>query len=219
MLEHRMILRRATLDDIDAMLAVKKVLMMPLANGATPLGGFLLGSSREQYALFVEHAVVYILEDSGADLVAGFSIALPDSIIRASDLWQRKEMIAWHQLDWKNVEQEKVGYFEQLAVVPERRYRLYAPALALRTLLALFESGHHHLFTTVVRKPLHNLAAVPLLEGIGARIVGEIDEEYAEVGHILSDIYYLDRSDSSASDRAATTELGRRIWRMMEGMV
>lgn len=208
-------IRRARLDDLEGMLAIKHALRMDAGSDTTVRGGFLLGSSREQYRLFIEHASVMVLEDGAGEMLAGFAIALPDPIVRGSDLWARREVIAWKEFDPTPVEHEPIAYFEQLAILPERRYMLYAPALALAALQPLLDAGHRHLFATVVKEPIHNLAAVPLLAGMGARMVGEIDEEYDGVGRIVSELYYLDRSDPAARDPLADTALGRRVVEMM----
>ena len=49
------------------------------------------------------------------------------------------------------------------------------------------------MLTTVVRRPLHNRAALPFSSVTGFERVGEIEEDYAENGRILSDVYYLSR--------------------------
>jgi hypothetical protein len=56
----------------------------------------------------------------------------------------------------------------------------------------LVESGHRHIFATIVREPIHNIAAVPFLEGAGGRIIGTIDEHYPSIGRILSTLYHID---------------------------
>ena len=70
--------------------------------------------------------------------------------------------------------------------------RIYAPAFALAAALELADSGHRHIFLTVVSAPWPNLAPLPFLRILGAQRVGRIAEEYPEVGAITSDIYHLD---------------------------
>jgi hypothetical protein len=209
--DERMRLRRASADDIAAMMAIKDGLRMPADGGVARGGGFLLGSSRDGYALFVEHAVTVVLEDRAAGTIVGFAIALPDPIVRGSDLWTRREAIAWEAFDPRAVENEPVAYFEQLAIVPDRRYGIYAPALAFAALKPLLDAGARHLFATVVKEPVHNVAALPLLLGMGGRKIGEIEETYEGAGRIRSEVYYIDRSDVAAGDPLAGSALGRRV--------
>lgn len=190
-------IRTAALADVESILAVKRALM--IAPGAEVLsqGGFLLGSSREQYEFFIEKANVLVLEASGR--LFGFSVTLPDHLLRQSDLWVRAARINW-QLESPadgvpsllEILSSRVGYFEQLALLRFPSLRVYAPAFALAAALDLAESGHRHIFMTVVSSPVPNLAPLPLLRIIGAHRLGSIMEEYPEVGSITSDIYHLD---------------------------
>jgi hypothetical protein len=210
-----MILRPAAADDVGGMMAVKRELRIGAdAAGTAPAGGFLLGASAEQYAFFVEHARVLVLE-GGAGEIGGFAVALPDAVVRASDLWARRRSIAWAGGGWDAVEDERVGYFDQLAVRPSRRFRAYAPALALAALDGLAASGHRHVFATTVREPFVNTASLPLLRAAGARRVGEIEETYPEVGRILSDVHHLPVSPDTVRTLADATPLGRRVMRML----
>jgi len=214
-----MILRRASLADVDGMLAVKRELRMDAAAADGARGGFLLGASPEQYAFFAQHANVHVLEDDGGS-VAGFAVALPDEVLRATELWARRRSIAWDgdggdAGGWDAVENESVAYFDQLAVRPGRRFRTYAPALAVAALDALAASGHRHVFATTVREPVLNRASHPLLHAAGARRVGEIDEEYPEVGRILSDVHYLPIDREITRRLAESSRAGRRVARMV----
>ncbi len=195
------------------MLAVKARLVLQPADpaGSSPRGGFLLGSSPEQYAFFIRHASVFVLEDVAENQIAGFAVTLPDEVLRATGLWARRRLIEWRAGAWDEIERGRVGYFEQLAVLPERRYKIYAPALALAALKALLDTGHEHLFATVVREPVHNRASLRMLEAIGAHRVGQIDESYEEAGQILSDVYYLHAANQILRDGLSGSSLGKRI--------
>lgn len=190
-------IRPATLADIDAIVEVKRALMIAPGADALSHGGFLLGSSREQYAYFIEHANVLLLQ--AGDRVLGFAVTLPDPVLRGSDLWARAAQIQW-TLDENSAASPslieilagRVGYFEQLACLRFQNMRIYAPAFALAAALDLAESGHRHIFMTVVSAPVANLAPLPFLRMIGATRLGCIAEEYPEVGAITSDIYHLD---------------------------
>lgn len=218
--------RPATLDDVEAIFAVKRDLMITPGTQAMAMsrGGFLLGSSREQYASFITNASVLVLEAGGR--VQGFSVTLPDEVLRKSDLWTRREQIDWQESLGSSPEDAslfadlltgRIGYFEQLALLPFAPLRIYAPAFALCAALDLARSGHRHIFTTVVAGPVANPAPLPLLRIIGARRLGRIREEYPDVGAILSDIYHLDtaRWNFGVGPDSPLFALRQRIARMV----
>jgi ribosomal protein S18 acetylase RimI-like enzyme len=207
-----LILRPARAADVAAFLEIKHELRLDPARPAE--GGFLLGASADAYAWYVEHAHVLVLE--GADgRIGGFAVALPDAVLRATDVWARRHQIAWDAGGWDALEGAKVGYFDQLAVRPERRGRIYAPALAAAVVQALAADGHQHVFATVVREPVWNTASLPLLHAAGARRIGQIDETYPEAGRILSDVYHLPIAPGTISDLLTSTPLGRRVATML----
>ncbi|HZG44414.1 MAG TPA: hypothetical protein VEY93_15795, partial [Longimicrobium sp.] len=204
-------IRPARPGDVEGMLRIKQELRLDPA-GDAPGGGFLLGATREQYEFLVANAQVLALADD-EDALSGFAVALPDAVLRATDVWARRRRIAWGDGRWDALEGTRVAYFDQLAVRPGRRYRMYAPALALAALERLAATGHQHLFATVVREPVMNLASPPLLHAIGAARVGSIEEEYPEVGRVVSDVYHLALHPGTAADLASGSALGRRIGR------
>jgi len=201
-------LRRAVEADVSGMVVVKEQLR--IAPGGGPPGGFLLGSSPEQYAFFVANANAYVLEDAKRGLV-GFAITLPDEVLRMTDVWARRREIDWEGDGWERFETERVGYFEQLAVLPGCQYRIAAAALALRALTDLLADSHRHVFATAVSAPFNNLASRRLLDAIRARRVGRIDETYPDVGRIVSDVYHLDRSRPDPDDPLTTSRVARRL--------
>lgn len=209
-----MIIRRARMADVDAMLRVKHGLRLDPAAGAVQGGGFLLGASAEAYAWFVEHAQVLVLEDPEHG-VGGFAVALPDAVLRTTDVWVRRRSIAWKGASWDALEDARVAYFDQLAVRPDRRFRMYVAALAVAALVGIVESGHEHLFATVVREPVRNLASLPLLNGLGARPVGQIEEEYPGVGRLLSEVYHARVGRGTPAALFASSALARRVERMV----
>ena len=190
------ILRRATLADLDSLLAIKSALMLkPLGAAEATSGGFLLGTSRERYAHFIRSAHVLVLaQRDDATKLLGFAVTLPDAELRQSDLWERRHALVFDDPALAALsgalEQIQVGYFEQLAVLPSAP-KFYAPALALAALRELIREGHEHVLTTVVQKPVRNLAPRYFLDMIGARAVGTITEDYPEVRSVTSDVYYL----------------------------
>lgn len=208
-MKDRPVIRRAERRDIDGIVAVKSRLSMPREEEATSTGGFLLGSSRDWYEAFVDQAFFHVLEDPERGVV-GFAIALGDELMRSGEIWGRRSEVEWLE-DVSQADAGRVAYFEQLAILPERRYRLYAPSLALAPYRDLIQTGHTHLFATVVRKPIHNKAAIPLLTGIGARLVGRIEEEYDGVGRLVSDIYMVCIDRPSSDDPVENTPLGGKV--------
>lgn len=185
-------LREATQHDVEQMLKLKSKLRLLATASDLSRGGFLLGSSPEQYLFFIQHALVLVLEDCCLNTIAGFAIGLPDETLRQTDLWQRQKNIQWQEPIEKKLAELRLGYIEQLAVLPQASYRLYAPALALAVVKRLFEQ-HDFLFTTVVRKPVQNLASLQLLKRIGARQMGLIEEDYPDVGRITSAVYSINQ--------------------------
>jgi len=223
--------RPATLADVDSIFAVKRDLMIAPNAQAMARGGFLLGSSREQYAFFITHANVLVLEADGR--VQGFTVTLPDEILRQSDLWTRREQINWQESLGSSPEDVslfaelsnalvtgRIGYFEQLALLPFAPLRIYAPAFALCAALDLKLRGHRHIFTTVVAGPVANPAPLPLLRIIGARRLGSIHEKYPDVGAIQSDIYHLDcaRWNFGVGPDSPLFSLRERIARMVDNL-
>ena len=180
-------LRAALADDLGALVAIKESLALSRDNGSAGRGGFLLGCSPERYALLIEVAQVTLLEIGGR--VAGFAVALPDSVQRASDLWARREIISWTPGEGEPPEEEKLAYFDQLALAPGAG-RVHVAPLALEAVRRLAGGGHAHLYATTLAAPLRNRASLPLLAAFGARIVGEVPEEYPEVGPVLSLLHH-----------------------------
>lgn len=209
-----MIVRRALPGDVDALLEVKAELRLAPGEESAS-GGFLLGSSREQYVLLVERAEVHVLQDASTGEVGGFVVALPDPVLRAGELWSRREAIRWEGVDPGVLEGARVAYLDQMAVRTQRRYRTYAGALAVSALAELVRSGHQHLFATVVVEPVRNLASLPFLRALGARRVGEVEEEYEGVGRVLSGLYHTPVSREALEALLTLTPGGRRAGRTL----
>lgn len=202
-------IRRASPADAEAIVAVKRALALPADARAAPGGGFLLGASLEGYRALIAAADVWVLNDTSGS-VAGFAVLLPDAVLRASELWARREAIRWDAPAGWMVPEADVCYFDQLAILPTARMR--APELALTALRGAVRAGHQHLFATVVTHPVQNTASLALLRALGARRVGSVDEEYEGVGRIVSDLYYA--PIAGADERLVqTTRAGRRAVR------
>jgi hypothetical protein len=198
-------LRRARPEDVPGLLAVKAAL--PLGDGAH--GGFLLGVSAEAYAALIAHAHVLVLERG--DEVQGFAAALPDPVLRASELWARRDRIRFRGLDPAALETARLGYFDQLAVLPRPDLSRFAPVLGFAALTALLDDGCDHVFATTLREPVRNVAALTLLRAVGARRAGEVEEVYDGVGRTVSEVHHLDLTRPEALERLRTAPLARRL--------
>ena len=197
----RVAIRRATLADVPEMVAVKSALRLQDSTD----GGFLLGTDASGYSALVAAAEAWVLVDG--DRVVGFAIALPDAIVRQSELWTRREHIAWGDpgapsaargFDPSTVERGVIGYFDQLAVLPAWRHHPRSVALASRAFLALLDAGCTDVFATTVSEPVENRAAWALLARIGFRKVGRIDEVYPEFGPLVSDLHHVSADTARA---------------------
>jgi ribosomal protein S18 acetylase RimI-like enzyme len=189
------VLRRAMPEDLHAVLAIKRALPMPNAQGETTSGGFLLGSDERTYAELLAVARLWLLEVDGAPV--GFTVTLDDPVLRASPVWARQSQIEWQpDFDPDAALGRRIAYFDQLAVLPRLRSRYWGAALALRALAELIEDEAHELvLTTTVLEPIVNRAALPYLSRVGARMVGRLAERYEGVGPIVSAIHAIEASE------------------------
>jgi hypothetical protein len=95
----------------------------------------------------------------------------------------------WY-IDLPFYEKQNLCYFEQLAFL--KGHKKAVLVLAYNLVKWLFDLGYTTLFTTTVNKPILNLAAIPFIEVVAGKKVGNIDEIYPVVGHINSDIYLVE---------------------------
>ncbi|HEU0133887.1 MAG TPA: hypothetical protein VFR28_03615 [Allosphingosinicella sp.] len=198
-------IRPAGASDLAAIVAIKQSLAFS-PGGARPRGGFLLGCAPERYLALIAADCVLVLGQGKR--VAGFAVAVPDPLLRASDLWARRSLIRWSEGEGEPPPGEPIAYFDQLALAPWAS-RLAAAPLALAAARRLAESGHARLYATTLQAPIRNPAALPLLRGFGARIVGRVTEHYDEVGEVVSDLHCAPLSTDLEAVRAAP--LGLRI--------
>ena len=110
-------------------------------------------------------------------------------MLRESDIWKRRNEATW-DVDLSIYETRKICYFEQLAFLPGHR-RLVV-ALAYNLLKWTFDKGYNTVFTTTVKEPVLNLAAIPFINVLSGIKAGNINEEYPLIGHINSDIYLVE---------------------------
>lgn len=169
---------------------IKAALPMPDCNDGRPFpGGFLLGTGESAYLNYIRHAWCMVLERNHQ--VSGFGILLPDRLLRESELWEKRNLATW-LVPFQPFESLPLCYFEQLAFLPGQRRM--AVTLAYQLIKTAFQSGCQALFTTLVKEPVRNTAALPFLKAAGAIHAGYVDEVYPVAGPILSDIYILERS-------------------------
>ena len=198
-------IRPARTGDLPAIVAIKEAL--GFAPGSRrPRGGFLLGCAPERYSALIEAECVLVLEQEKR--AAGFAVALPDSLLRGSELWARRSLIRWRKKEGEPPPGEPIAYFDQLALAPWAS-RLAAAPLALAATCRLAEAGHIWLYATTLQAPIRNPAALPLLRGIGARVVGSVTEHYESVGEVVSDLHRAKLS--TALTALQSDPLGLRI--------
>jgi hypothetical protein len=171
-----------------------------------PRGGFLLGCEAERYLALIERDCVLLLEQAGR--VAGFAVAVPDPLLRASELWARRSLIRWRDGEGEPPDGERIAYFDQLGLAPWAS-RFGAAPLALAAARRLAATGHARLYATTLQAPIRNPAALPLLRGFGARIVGTVTEHYEGVGEVVSELHCAPLAESVAA--VHTDPLGLRI--------
>lgn len=182
-----MIIRNARLEDAVSFVRIKEQLPMPEGNESTS-GGFLLGTDIETYGFYIRKASVKVIDSRG---VKGFSIIMPDTLVRQSELWQKKEQVET-DLNLAGFDNVPICYYEQLAVLPA--YREKSSLLAYRSASEAFRK-HDLMFMTTVRFPLKNKAAHSLMKAAGAVHIGIIEEHYPDAGDIFSDVFMLKKED------------------------
>jgi hypothetical protein len=189
----RVNIRPARLADTAILWHIKDQLRLKLEPQAeTRQDGFLLGTSLDEYQRFIERDIVFVAETDIPPAVIGFAIALPYETLAQSMLLQRAENIKWKPIFDLNSVAKRFAFFEQLGMLPDTTYRVYAKYLAFSTVWHIFQT-HEALFTTVLQYPVMNTAALSFIRVVGFENVGHVDETYPEFGRVKSDVYYLER--------------------------
>ncbi len=206
-------LRRARPQDLAAIVRIKEELALAPGQRAER-GGFLLGCSPERYAQLIATANVLLIEEVGQ--VAGFAVTLPDPLLKASELWERRALIRWEEGEGEPEARAHVAYFDQLALRPNAQ-RAHALVLAYEAVRELACAGHHHLFATTLDEPVRNDAALPLLRILGARPVGTVEEDYPGVGRVVSRLHHVALPQAVAA--LHRREIGLRTARAAAGLI
>ena len=180
-------IRIAELRDAAAFVAIKDQLPITRTDGSTTTGGFLLGTDKETYKYYIENAFCLTAECNHK--IVGFGIIFTDEMLRNSDVWLRRKQANW-SIDLTDWEDKKLCYFEQLAFLPGNRKLVLL--LAYNLVKWVFDLGYETLFTTTVKQPVLNLAAIPFINAVEGILAGNIMEVYPEIGLINSDIYLIE---------------------------
>lgn len=180
-------IRIAVAGDADGLVMIKDQLPLTYSDGRVTTGGFLLGTDRDTYLQYINHDYCLVAEKEHS--IIGFGIILKDQSLKKSDIWQRRREAKW-TIDIDAFEQQKICYFEQLAFL--KGYSREVLKLSYNLVCRAFADGHAHLFTTTVKEPILNLAAVPYILKASGKKVGNINEQYPLIGQINSDIYKVD---------------------------
>ncbi len=190
-------LRKSIIGDEKHFLRIKDRLPIQRTDGSTTTGGFLLGTDEATYLKYIQNA--YCLTALKGEEIVGFGIIFPDAMLRASEVWEKRNDADLY-IDLQKYEQQILCYFEQLAFLPGHR-RLVIK-LAYQLVKMAFDAGAESLMTTTVNKPVLNLAAVPFIKAANGIHVGNIDETYPLIGAINSDIWLIEREDFYEKSRA-----------------
>jgi hypothetical protein len=185
-----MLIRKAIPKDIDDFIRIKNQLPLKYTDESVSKGGFLLGTNEATYLKYIENDYCLVAENETG--IVGFGIVLKNDSVKKSDVWIRR-----HQADWtiniQDYELQKICYFEQLAFL--HGHSRTVMKLAYNVACWAFKEKHTALFTTTVKYPITNLAAVPYIMKSGGQKIGNIDETYPMIGQINSDIYKIDAQD------------------------
>lgn len=180
-------IRIAESRDASSFVAIKDQLPIERSDGSTTTGGFLLGTDLATYQFYIENAFCLVAECD--DEIVGFGIIFSDIMLRNSDVWLRRKQANWfiNLSDW---EDNKLCYFDQLAFLPGHKKLVIL--LAYNLVKWVFDLGYETLFTTTVKEPVLNLAAIPFINAVDGILAGNIAEIYPKIGLINSDIYLIE---------------------------
>ncbi|QSJ19167.1 hypothetical protein JYQ62_10795 [Nostoc sp. UHCC 0702] len=213
-------IRFATEGDVEQIQAIKSQLIVPATLTDMNRGGFIREPNRDEYLFFIQNAHVIVLEDLRRNIIAGFVIGIPDAMLRRSPIWEQRKSVQWFKPNTLELlEKSKLCYFEQIGVLPDAAYKIYAPALALALLKILFDE-HQLLLATIVHEPVQNLASLALMESLYVRQLGTIEREYPEVGRYSLGVYCIEQSvfRQRVEDPITRPRLAVKILNMMDSL-
>ncbi len=185
-------IRKAVPEDVKTFLKFKKYFSVPNGEDLS-VNGFLMGSSEAAYFNFVENDIVLVLENEEKEIV-GYSIVLCNNTLRNSEVWNKRTQIDWEAKTLKELESQPISFFEQLAVLPDKRFRIYGKNLGILSLAKAFEE-HTYSITTVVSSPVLNLASRSFILAAGFKSIGEIVEDYPGMDNVTSDFFIMTKKD------------------------
>jgi len=181
-------IRKSTIKDAKHFINIKERLPLGTENNHSEQGGFLLGTNIETYQFYINHGLCYTALVSNE--IVGFGIILPNELVKQSELWEKRKTVEW-SVNLSKLENSNIAYLEQMAFL--KGYNKLILILSYNLLQAAFKNGADYILTTTVKKPVLNLAAVPLIKAAGGKLIGNIDELYPKVGEINSDIYLMEK--------------------------
>ena len=185
-------IRKAVESDISVFMAFKQRFPMP-QDGNLSREGFLMGSSEEAYRHFVKNDEVWVLENDDGE-PGGYAIVLRFESLLQSEIWKKRKEIDWGEFSLEDIERGPTCFYEQLALSPERRSRIYGSSLGFKCLARVMED-HEYSFTTVVSSPITNLASRRFVLGAGYQQVGTVTEDYPQMKSVVSDVFVMSKAD------------------------
>jgi len=188
-------IRDAAPEDADSLVEIASAVRLR-ASADTEQGkqGFLIDISLEQYRYFIANDQVLVMVESDPRRLVGFSVVLGPRTMEATGLREKAEHIGGAALDIRALDPESCAYWEQIAFLPRYAKGLYPVYLGFTGLRQAFRK-YENLFGAVVSRPIPNLAPRHLLDSMGWRCIGWIDQDYPAHGRVRYDIYYLNRSE------------------------
>ena len=184
-------LREATIEDIDSIMTVKEACSykedVKRIESGEKSKGFILGSTREKYLYYIQNAHVYMFMDE--EKVAGFNVILPKKI--ALEGSTMTETIKLSNQDGVNGTVEDYIYYDQYCLHPDWANRTLAFSMIVILSKMFYDRGVINVYGSVVTEPIDNENSRKVLEGVGMKNVGTLDEEYGEIGSIKSVLYWI----------------------------
>jgi GNAT superfamily N-acetyltransferase len=188
----RVHVRKASTRDVSTLLEIKASLAVSVASSPDSFGGgFLLGSSEELYLGLAHAGQIILVEDDDAQ-VLGFGIAIESEILRASELWARRDLIEWEPgFDVVTAMSSRVGYLDQLAIRPSAQRQWLGALLGCSIMEHFVATRHDLVLTTTLLEPMENTASLPLITRASGRRVGTLDEHYEGIGDVVSALHII----------------------------